>query len=91
MAELTWYLVASSRTAGSRSRTASKDKADRLEDVNAGLFTYPMLMAADILFYDAAEVVPVGKDQKQHLEFTGTWPSASITAWAKPSCFPTPG
>jgi len=44
-----------------------KDKADRLEDVNAGLFTYPMLMAADILLYDA-HVVPVGKDQLQHLE-----------------------
>ena len=44
-----------------------KDKADQLEDVNAGLFTYPMLMAADILIYDA-EVVPVGKDQLQHLE-----------------------
>jgi tryptophanyl-tRNA synthetase len=46
-----------------------KDKADRLQDVNAGLFTYPMLMAADILLYDA-ELVPVGKDQLQHLEFT---------------------
>ncbi len=46
-----------------------KDKADRLTDVNAGLFTYPMLMAADILLYDA-EVVPVGKDQLQHLEMT---------------------
>ena len=46
-----------------------KDKADRLEDVNAGLFTYPMLMAADILLYDA-HVVPVGKDQSQHLEMT---------------------
>ena len=46
-----------------------KDKADQLEDVNAGLFTYPMLMAADILIYDA-EVVPVGKDQLQHLEIT---------------------
>jgi len=46
-----------------------KDKSDRLEDVNAGLFTYPMLMAADILLYDA-EVVPVGKDQLQHLEIT---------------------
>ena len=41
--------------------------ADRLEDVNAGLFTYPMLMAADILLYDA-EIVPVGKGQLQHLE-----------------------
>lgn len=46
-----------------------KDKADQLEDVNAGLFAYPMLMAADILIYDA-EVVPVGKDQLQHLEMT---------------------
>lgn len=44
-----------------------KDKADRLQDVNAGLFTYPILMAADILLY-GAEVVPVGKDQLQHLE-----------------------
>jgi tryptophanyl-tRNA synthetase len=46
-----------------------KDKADRLDDVNAGLFSYPMLMAADILLYDA-EFVPVGKDQLQHLEIT---------------------
>jgi tryptophanyl-tRNA synthetase len=46
-----------------------KDKADYLADVNAGLFTYPILMAADILLYDA-EVVPVGKDQLQHLEIT---------------------
>jgi tryptophanyl-tRNA synthetase len=46
-----------------------KDKADRLEDVNGGLFSYPILMAADILLYDA-EIVPVGKDQKQHIEMT---------------------
>ena len=67
--ELTWYLncfFPYSRLALAHS---FKDKADRLEDVNAGLFTYPMLMAADILLYDA-EIVPVGKDQKQHLEFT---------------------
>ncbi|MCL2596467.1 MAG: tryptophan--tRNA ligase [Paludibacter sp.] len=44
-----------------------KDKADRLSDVNAGLFTYPVLMAADILLYDA-QIVPVGKDQLQHVE-----------------------
>jgi tryptophanyl-tRNA synthetase len=44
-----------------------KDKSDRLGDVNAGLFTYPILMAADILLYDA-EIVPVGKDQLQHIE-----------------------
>ena len=46
-----------------------KDKSDRLSDVNSGLFTYPVLMAADILLYDA-EIVPVGKDQIQHLEIT---------------------
>jgi len=46
-----------------------KDKSDRLDDVNGGLFTYPILMAADILLYDA-EIVPVGKDQLQHLEMT---------------------
>mgnify|MGYP002700438508 CR=1 FL=1 len=46
-----------------------KDKSDRLSDVNSGLFTYPVLMAADILLYDA-EIVPVGKDQGQHLEMT---------------------
>ena len=46
-----------------------KDKSDKLADVNAGLFIYPVLMASDILMYDA-DFVPVGKDQKQHLEMT---------------------
>ena len=46
-----------------------KDKSENLADVNAGLFIYPVLMACDILMYDA-NVVPVGKDQKQHLEMT---------------------
>tara|TARA_B110000238_G_C16099721_1_gene427718 strand:- start:1076 stop:1741 length:666 start_codon:yes stop_codon:yes gene_type:complete len=46
-----------------------KDKSDRLASVNSGLFTYPVLMAADILLYDA-DIVPVGKDQVQHLEIT---------------------
>ena len=46
-----------------------KDKSNQLKDVNVGLFTYPMLMAADILLYDA-NIVPVGKDQLQHLEIT---------------------
>ncbi len=46
-----------------------KDKSDRLADVNAGLFSYPVLMAADILLYQA-DLVPVGKDQLQHLEMT---------------------
>ena len=46
-----------------------KDKSNNLKDVNVGLFTYPMLMAADILLYDS-NFVPVGKDQLQHLEIT---------------------
>ena len=69
VAELTWYLSCFFPYSRLTLAHSFKDKADRLEDVNAGLFTYPMLMAADILLYDA-EVVPVGKDQKQHLEFT---------------------
>jgi len=67
--ELTWYLSTFFPYQRLTLAHSFKDKADRLEDVNAGLFTYPMLMAADILLYDA-EVVPVGKDQKQHLEMT---------------------
>jgi tryptophanyl-tRNA synthetase len=46
-----------------------KDKVAKGLDANAGLFTYPMLMAADILLYDT-DVVPVGEDQRQHLEYT---------------------
>ncbi|CAG0897072.1 unnamed protein product, partial [Cyprideis torosa] len=46
-----------------------KDKKEQGADINGGLFTYPMLMAADILLFDA-DVVPVGKDQMQHLEMT---------------------
>lgn len=69
VAELTWYLMCFFPYTRLSLATSFKDKADRLEDVNAGLFTYPMLMAADILLYDA-EIVPVGKDQLQHLEMT---------------------
>ena len=68
-AELTWYLSCYFPFQRLTLAHSFKDKADRLEDVNAGLFTYPMLMAADILLYDA-EIVPVGKDQLQHLEMT---------------------
>jgi tryptophanyl-tRNA synthetase len=46
-----------------------KDKAEKLSDVNAGLFTYPVLQAADIVLYDA-QIIPVGKDQRQHIEMT---------------------
>ncbi len=67
--ELTWYLNCFYPYQRLTLAHSFKDKADRLSDVNAGLFTYPMLMAADILLYDA-EVVPVGKDQLQHLEMT---------------------
>ncbi|GAA4110782.1 tryptophan--tRNA ligase [Aquimarina addita] len=67
--ELTWYLSCFFPYQRLTLAHSFKDKADRLEDVNAGLFSYPMLMAADILLYDA-EVVPVGKDQLQHLEMT---------------------
>ncbi|GAA4762682.1 MULTISPECIES: tryptophan--tRNA ligase [Flavobacterium] len=67
--ELSWYLSCFFPFQRLTLAHSFKDKADRLEDVNAGLFTYPMLMAADILLYDA-EVVPVGKDQLQHLEIT---------------------
>jgi tryptophanyl-tRNA synthetase len=68
-AELAWYLSCFFPYQRLTLAHSFKDKADRLEDVNAGLFTYPMLMAADILLYDA-NYVPVGKDQLQHLEMT---------------------
>ena len=67
--ELTWYLSCFFPYQRLTLAHSFKDKADRLQDVNAGLFTYPMLMAADILLYDA-EFVPVGKDQLQHIEIT---------------------
>ena len=67
--ELSWYLSCYFPYQRLTLAHSFKDKADRLSDVNSGLFTYPMLMAADILLYDA-EIVPVGKDQLQHLEMT---------------------
>ena len=67
--ELSWYLSCYYPYQRLTLAHSFKDKADRLEDVNAGLFGYPMLMAADILLYDA-EIIPVGKDQLQHLEMT---------------------
>lgn len=65
--ELTWYLNCHTPFPMLANAHSFKDKADRLADVNAGLFTYPVLMTADIILYDA-QFVPVGKDQKQHLE-----------------------
>ncbi|MFD0931580.1 tryptophan--tRNA ligase [Psychroflexus salinarum] len=67
--ELTWYLNCMFPYQRLTLAHSFKDKSDRLSDVNAGLFTYPMLMAADILLYDA-EFIPVGKDQLQHIEMT---------------------
>tara|TARA_B100000945_G_scaffold301965_1_gene285185 strand:+ start:1094 stop:2071 length:978 start_codon:yes stop_codon:yes gene_type:complete len=67
--ELTWYLNCFSPFNRLQLAHSFKDKIDRIKEVNAGLFTYPVLMAADILLYDA-NIVPVGKDQAQHLEIT---------------------
>lgn len=67
--QLMWYLLCFYPYQRLTLAHSFKDKADRLEDVNGGLFSYPILMAADILLYDA-EFVPVGKDQEQHIEMT---------------------
>lgn len=67
--ELTWYLNCFTPYPMLANAHSFKDKSDNLSDVNAGLFDYPVLMASDILLYDA-HIVPVGKDQKQHLEIT---------------------
>lgn len=65
--ELTWYLNCFTPFPMLANAHSFKDKQDRLADINAGLFTYPVLMTADIILYDA-DYVPVGKDQQQHLE-----------------------
>ncbi|SMD37896.1 tryptophanyl-tRNA synthetase [Reichenbachiella faecimaris] len=67
--ELTWFLNCVTPYPMLANAHSFKDKAGRLSDVNAGLFDYPVLMAADIIMYDA-EMVPVGKDQRQHVEMT---------------------
>ena len=69
-AELAWILNCYSYMGELQRMTQFKDKsAKHADNINAGLFTYPVLMAADILLYQA-DVVPVGKDQMQHLELT---------------------
>jgi tryptophanyl-tRNA synthetase len=65
--ELSWYLNCFTPYPMLANAHSFKDKSEKLADVNAGLFTYPVLMTADIILYDA-NFVPVGKDQKQHLE-----------------------
>ena len=68
--ELGWVMQSVARIGEAKRMTQFKDKSGTKEDsVSVGLFTYPMLMAADILLYDA-EGVPVGDDQKQHVELT---------------------
>lgn len=67
--ELTWYLNCLTPFPMLANAHSFKEKSDKLADVNAGLFTYPVLMTSDIILYDA-NIVPVGKDQKQHLEIT---------------------
>ncbi|HYG38999.1 MAG TPA: tryptophan--tRNA ligase [Cytophagales bacterium] len=67
--ELMWFLNCFTPFPMLANAHSFKDKSNRLSDVNAGLFTYPVLMAADILLYDA-NFVPVGKDQLQHVEIT---------------------
>lgn len=67
--ELAWVLNCFTPYPMLENAHSFKDKSANLADVNAGLFTYPVLMASDILLYDA-QIVPVGKDQKQHIEMT---------------------
>ena len=88
--ELTWYLNCLTPYPMLANAHSFKDKSDRLADVNAGLFTYPVLMTSDIVLYDA-HFVPVGKDQKQHLEmardiaslFNGTYGETFVVPEAK--------
>ena len=67
--ELAWVLSTITGFGEASRMTQFKDKTAKGAPANVGLFTYPILMAADILIYDA-DVVPVGEDQRQHLEIT---------------------
>ncbi len=77
--ELTWYLSCLTPFPMLANAHSFKDKSDRLSDVNAGLFIYPVLMTADIILYNA-NYVPVGKDQKQHLEMARDIASTCTTS-----------
>ena len=87
--ELAWYLSCFTPFPMLANAHSFKDKSDRLSDVNAGLFTYPVLMAADILLYDA-DSVPVGKDQVQHLEITRDIASAFNSRYGETFVLPKP-
>ncbi|GAB2772065.1 tryptophan--tRNA ligase [Rhabdobacter roseus] len=81
--ELAWYLNCFTPYPMLANAHSFKDKSERLADVNAGLFTYPVLQAADIVLYDA-QIVPVGKDQKQHLEMSRDIATALNTQAGQP-------
>jgi tryptophanyl-tRNA synthetase len=87
--ELTWYLSCFTPYPMLANAHSFKDKAGRLADVNAGLFTYPVLMASDIILYDA-NFVPVGKDQQQHLEMTRDIASAFNNRYGETFVLPEP-
>jgi tryptophanyl-tRNA synthetase len=85
--ELTWYLNCFTPFPMLANAHSFKDKAEKLADVNAGLFTYPVLMTADIILYDA-QFVPVGKDQRQHLEIARDIASAFNTQYGETFVIP---
>lgn len=68
-AELSWALNCITPMGALNRMTQFKEKSERTKEINNGLYTYPVLMASDILLYQA-DLVPVGADQKQHLELT---------------------
>lgn len=80
--ELTWYLSCLTPFPMLANAHSFKDKSEKLSDVNAGLFTYPVLMTADIILYDA-NFVPVGKDQRQHLEIARDIATSFNTAYGE--------
>ncbi|HWY97469.1 MAG TPA: tryptophan--tRNA ligase [Bacteroidia bacterium] len=87
--ELTWYLSCFTPYPMLANAVSFKDKLDRLSEVNAGVFLYPVLMAADIILYDA-NYVPVGKDQLQHLEITRDITSAFNNHYGETFVMPEP-
>jgi tryptophanyl-tRNA synthetase len=85
--ELTWYLSCLTPYPMLANAHSFKEKSDKLSDVNAGLFTYPVLMTADIILYDA-DFVPVGKDQRQHLEMARDIATSFNTAYGETFVIP---
>jgi tryptophanyl-tRNA synthetase len=85
--ELNWYLNCFAPYPMLANAHSFKDKSNRLSDVNAGIFTYPVLMTADIIMYDA-NFVPVGKDQQQHLEMARDITAAFNTQYGETFVMP---